>query len=193
VTMEAATRVGTILGTAGHMAPEQAKGKAVDKRADIWALPIGGERKPILVLQTPFGEYPAEFSPYGRWVSCQSNESGRWEVYVRAFPVSSGHCQVSNQGGARPQWRADGKELFFLGLRRDKVMAAGVRVVGESFQSDEPRELFAISPVVIPSAYWSRYDITADGQRFLVSQPSTAPRGPRPLTVVTNLQARLKK
>ena len=72
-------------------------------------------------------------------------------------------------------------------------MAAGVRVVGASFQSDEPRELFAISPVVVPSAYWSRYDITADGQRFLVSQPSTAPQGPRPLTVVTNWQARLKK
>ncbi len=159
--------------------------------SDIWALPLEGARKPIAVLQTPFAESYPQFSPDGNWIAYSSNESGRYEVYVRAFPVSSGQWQVSNQGGDRPKWRADGKELFFLGLGGDKVMAAGTHVVGASFQSDKPRELFSVSPgllnVVRP------YDVTADGQRFLVLQPSTAEQGPAPLTVVTNWQAGLKK
>ena len=57
----------------------------------------------------------AQFSPDGKWIAYESNASGRTEVYVRAFPVSSGQWQVSNQGGTRPKWRADGKELFYLG------------------------------------------------------------------------------
>jgi Tol biopolymer transport system component len=158
---------------------------------DLWALPLEGERKPIAVLQTPFVVDCAQFSPDGKWVAYQSNESGRLEVYVRAFPVSSGQWQVSNQGGIRPKWRADGKELFFLGPGGDKVMAAAIRVTGVSFQSDKPRELFPISPV--RSDLRAPYDVTADGQRFLVLQPSTAEQGPGPLTVVTNWQARLKK
>ena len=83
------------------------------------------------------------------------------------------------------------KELFFFGPGGDKVMATGIRVEGASFQSDKPRELFSVSPLT--SRLATPYDVTADGQRFLVWQPSTAQQGPGPLTVVTNWQARLKK
>ncbi len=110
---------------------------------------------------------------------------------MRAFPVSGGQWQVSNQGGSRPKWRADGKELFYVGPNASNVLAAGVRVGGASFQSDTPRELFPISPV--PLILRLPYDVTVDGQRFLVLQPSVSAQGPAPLTVVTNWQAGLKK
>ena len=158
---------------------------------DLWALPLEGERKPIAVLRSPFTEGRPQFSPDSKWITYESKESGRSEVYVCAFPASSGQWQISNQGGSTPKWRADGKELYFLGPNFDKVMAAGVRVVGASFQSDNPRELFAAAP--IPSVPWAPYDVTADGQRFLVLQPSTGQQGPTPLTVITNWQASLKK
>ena len=90
-------------------------GVGAKRRTDIWALPLEGERMPIAVLRTPFDEYAPQFSPDAKWVTYESNESGRNEVYVRAFPVSRGQWQVSNQGGSRPKWRADGKELFYFG------------------------------------------------------------------------------
>ncbi|MEK7992511.1 MAG: protein kinase [Planctomycetota bacterium] len=157
---------------------------------DLWVLALDGERKPVAVLQTPFSERFAQFSPDGKWIAYQSDESGRDEVYVRAFPGSGGQRQVSNQGGAKPKWRADGKELFYLGPNSN-LLAAGIRVAGASFQSDTPRELFPI-PSTTPWDYWP-YDVTADGQRFLVLQPGATGQGPDPLTVVTNWQARLKK
>ena len=118
---------------------------------DLWALPLEGERKPLAVLQTRFTEGDAQFSPDGKWIAYRSNQSGRNEVYVRAFPVSGGQWQVSNQGGSRPKWRADGKELFYLGPNGSNVLAAGIRVAGASLQSDTPRELFTVSPVAQPS------------------------------------------
>jgi Tol biopolymer transport system component len=158
---------------------------------DIWALPLEGERKPAVVLQTPFSEANAQFSPDGKWIAYNSDASGRDEVYVRAFPFSSGQWQVSNQGGSRPKWRADGKELFYVGPNASHILAAGVRVAGASFQSDTPRELFPISPV--PDNLASPFDVTADGQRFLVVQQSAGAQVAAPLTVVTNWQAGLKK
>jgi eukaryotic-like serine/threonine-protein kinase len=158
---------------------------------DLWALPLEGERKPVAVLQTPFSDMAAQFSPDGKWIAYQSDASGRFEVYVRAFPVSGSPWQVSKQGGSLPRWRADGKELFYLGRNGSSVMAAGIRVAGASVQSDTPRELFPISPV--PAVLTSPYDVTADGQRFLVIQRSASEQGPAPLTVVTNWQAGLKK
>ena len=77
-----------------------------------------------------------------------------------------------------------------MGPNASNVLAAGIRVAGASFQSDTPRELFPISPV---SPNLVLYDVTADGQRFLVLQPSASAQGPAPLTVVTNWQAGLKK
>jgi Tol biopolymer transport system component len=163
------------------------RGKAGDH---IIALPLEGERKPIVVLQTPFNEGGGVFSPDGKWIAYESDESGRLEVYVRAFSpaaaAAGGKWQVSNQGGFRPKWRSDGKELFYLTVP-NRMMATGIRMTATSVETD-PRELFPISVVNFIA---SPYDVTPDGQRFLVEELSFTER-PAPLTVVTNWQAGLK-
>jgi len=97
---------------------------------DLWALPLEGERKPIAVLQTPFEESLARFSPDGRWIAYMSNESGGYQVYVQAFPgapsAPKGKWQVSSHDGDAPVWRGDGKEIYFLtqdGRPREKTFA----------------------------------------------------------------------
>lgn len=80
---------------------------------DLWALPLFGDRKPFLVAQTPFEETEGRFSPDGRWIAYQSNESGRTEIYVKPFPGSGGRSQVSTDGGTNAQWGRDGRELFY--------------------------------------------------------------------------------
>ena len=79
-------------------------------KGDIGVLPLAGDRKPFVFLQTPFGEREAHFSPDERWVAYISNESGRNEVYVQTFPASSDRWPVSTKGGDYPRWRGDGKE-----------------------------------------------------------------------------------
>ena len=78
--------------------------------SDIWALPLMGERKPFAVLQSSFDEIQGQFSPDGRWLAYASNESGRYEIYVRTFPEAGGKWQVSAAGGMQPRWRRDGQE-----------------------------------------------------------------------------------
>ena len=92
--------------------------------ADLWALPMtGDDRNPIAVANTPFEEITGEFSPDGRWVAYETNESGRFEIVVQPFPNPTGKWQVSTSGGMRPRWRADGRELYFVALD-GKLMAA---------------------------------------------------------------------
>jgi Tol biopolymer transport system component len=82
---------------------------------DLWALPMDGDRKPFPVVQTDFEERDGQFSPDGKWVAYQSNESGRMEIYVQ--PFSGGRRElISAGGGAQVRWRHDGKELFYIAL-----------------------------------------------------------------------------
>ena len=81
---------------------------------DLWAAPMAGDRKPFPVVQTPFDETAGQFSPDGRWVAYQSNESRPVQIYVRPFPGPGGPWQVSTAGGSQPRWRPDGKELFYV-------------------------------------------------------------------------------
>jgi Tol biopolymer transport system component len=116
----------------------QSRGKKTNW--DIWVLPTFGDRKPILFLQTPFNETHPAFSPDGRWLAYQSNESGRAEIYVQNFPGPGGRWQVSTAGGVGPAWRADGKELFYAGPDQ-KLMAVDIQA-GETFEAGVPRALF---------------------------------------------------
>ncbi len=164
--------------------------------SDIWVSPLEGERTPAVVVQTPFSENGARFSPDGKWIAYASNATGRLEVYVRPFPpASESPWQVSNQGGSRPKWGDDGKALYFLGPsagQQTPLMAADVRVLGGRLETDAPRELFRIG-TVSPSVY-SPYDVTRDGQRFLIYQPSSAAASTAPpLTVVTDWRVRLTR
>jgi Tol biopolymer transport system component len=81
-------------------------------------MPLDGDRKPIPLLQTKSSEERGQFSPDGRWIAYQSDESGVNEVYIRGFASTGGRRQVSAGGGLSPRWRADGKELFYISRDR---------------------------------------------------------------------------
>ena len=168
---------------------------------DLWFLPLAGDprqavreaRKPVAFLQTQFAESLANLSPDGHWIAYVSNESGRFEVYVQSFPTPSGKWQVSTEGGTQPRWRRDGREMFFLAPDQ-KLMAVPVRLAS-TFEAGAPAALFEAN--IIPAGagvpgVGHQYDVTADGQRFLLNlEPQET--ASTPLTVVLNWQAGLKK
>jgi Tol biopolymer transport system component len=159
---------------------------------DVWALPLAGDNggKPIPVAQGPFTERNGVFSPDGKWIAYDSYESSISAIYVQPFPPTGAKWMISNQGGLRPKWRGDGKELFFVGPVLDRIMAAGIRTAGAGIEADPPRALFT---VFTPGIVDSPFDATADGQRFLVLQPPAAGPDPNSLTVLLNWQGGLKK
>jgi Tol biopolymer transport system component len=155
-------------------------------RNDLWLLPLEGERNPKPFLKTQFMEDQAVISPDGRWVAYRSDESGRDEIYVATFPQLGGKWQVSVDGGAEPQWRRDGKELFFTGADR-KLMAAEVKTGAGAFEAEAPKLLFE-TPLTDPVR--NRYVVTGDGQQFLIITRLSAPA---PINVVLNWTAEIKK
>ena len=159
---------------------------------DLWMLPLVGDRKPVAGLRTEFQEGQAHPSPDGRWMAYVSNESGKNEVYVRAFPFDGSKRQVSTQGGLEPMWRGDGKELFYLAPDR-RLMSVVVKS-GSRFEASLPTLLFEtrMSVAFSPSYTRNQYVVSADGQRFLINQPPAGVPS-SPITVVVNWQAALKR
>ena len=94
---------------------------------DLWVLPLSGDKKPVPFLKTPFEERDGQFSPDGKWVAYQSNESGRSEIYVQPFPGPGRKLQISSSGGAQPRWNKNSKEIFYVSLD-SKMMAAPVKL-----------------------------------------------------------------
>ena len=139
-------------------------------RSDVWALSLA-DRRAAAVIQTINSEdYPA-LSPDGKWLAFQSDQSGPSEVYVQAFDGPSGgtrrQWKVSSEPAGLPRWRGDGAELFYM--REDgTVMALAVHPKGDDFQFDPPHQLF--QTLHIPNT-WNVYDVSPDGQRFLVNLP----------------------
>jgi len=162
-----------------------------DGKENLWTVPMQGERKPQAWLQTPFAEWGGHFSPDDRWIAYQSDESGMYEVYVRAFnPGGSGgnasaKYQVSKGGGQRPLWRKDGKELYYLGPNRT-IMAVDVTLT-PAFQTGAPKPLFQLGSDRFT------YDARADGQQFLVPVPGGGSGAPSPITIVLNWASTWKK
>jgi Tol biopolymer transport system component len=158
---------------------------------DLWILPMFGEQKAVPFIQTEFAEIQARFSPDGRWVAYTSNASGPFQVYVQSFPASGGKWQISTNGGAQPQWRHDGKELFFLSPNR-KLMAVEVNGSGATFVAGVPQDLFEVrtSPLFPGLGSSSYYAASGDGKRFLVNTP-VGESGSVPLTIVLNWSAGL--
>src|SRR5215475_8912689 len=155
-------------------------------RNDLWLLPLEGERNPKPFLKTQFTEDQAVISPDGRWVAYRSNESGRDEIYVATFPQLSGKWQVSVDGGEEPQWRRDGKELFFTDAGR-KIMAAEVKTGSGAFEAGAPKLLFETP---LTDSGRNRFVVTGDGGQFLVITRLSAPA---PINVVLNWTAEIKK
>ena len=119
---------------------------------------------PESLLDGPFAQLRPEISPDGKWIAYQSDESGRFEIYVRPYPdVQSGRWQISDGGGTTPRWRADGREVFFHGRRG--ISAAAVES-GPSFKFGVARHLF--DGGIGQSRLGSEFDVMADGSRFLL-------------------------
>ena len=150
-------------------------------------IPPTGERKPAVVLKSQFNQDLATVTRDERWVAYESNESGRWEVYVASYPTFTGMRQVSNAGGSQPLWTRDGKQLFYLTL--DGKLAVVELKGGSTLEAGVPRVLFQPSVIVNPTQ--TEYGVTGDGKRFIFREPvgESAAR----LNVVVNWNAGLKR
>jgi len=151
---------------------------------DILVLPLEGEKKPAPYVQTKFNESGGVFSPDGRWVAYDSDESGRNEVYIQGFPERRGKWQVSAEGGVSPRWRADGKELYWSGLDFRTVMAAPVELQPAGVKAGRGEVLFRGGR--------SGAEPSRDGRRFLVLVPEGGEAAGLPMVVVQNWAAGLK-
>jgi Tol biopolymer transport system component len=158
---------------------------------EIWVLTLEGDKKAFPFLATEFNEQDAHLSPDGRWVAYASDESGKFEIYVRPFSVNAagtatelgGKWLISSGGGSNPRWRSDGRELYYQASDQ-KIMAVEI-TTSPAFRAKEPRPLGLVIP---PESNW---DSAPDGKRFLVTVFSTGK--PEPYTVVLNWQAGLKQ
>jgi serine/threonine protein kinase/Tol biopolymer transport system component len=157
--------------------------------ADLWALSVSDNQKPIPVVKSTFDESQAQFSPDTHWIAYVSNESGTPQIYVQNFPPGDGKWMVSIDGGRQPRWRVDGKELFYYGLE-GKFMAVPVKTDGNNFEAGTPNALFAARFVLGPPTAATSYSVTRDG-RFLINLPEELPA--TPAVVVQNWTASLKK
>jgi serine/threonine-protein kinase len=148
------------------------------------------DRKVQPFIRTPFNESAPQFSPDGHWMAYVSNESGPNEIYVQAYPGPGGKWQISTEGGTEPVWSRNGRELFYR--NGNKMMAVDV-ATQPSFTGGKPRLLFE-GPYVPTPATFPNYDVSSDGQRFLMLKPSeSAEAAPTQINVVLNWFEELKR
>jgi len=146
---------------------------------DLWALPYSAssnDRKPIEVARESFDEDNGRFSPDGRWIVYQSNETGRNEIFVQPFPGNSASRKlITRDGGLMPQWRGDGREIFYLSLD-NRLMAVSVDLSSGAPVPGNPTTLFPLPPQ-------SDYAVSRDGQRFLINKTV---KDAAPITILLN-------
>jgi len=160
------------------------------KNEELWYMSLS-DRQPKPFLQGPWIVRAAHFSPDGRWVAYSSNETGNWEVYVSAFTSPSSKWQVSRGGGEEPRWRRDGKELFYLS--GDGKMTAVAIGTGSNFEAGPPATLFqAHRRQPVSAMDFFSYDVTGDGQKFLINTKVDEPHA-APLSVVLNWASEMEK
>jgi hypothetical protein len=153
-------------------------------------LPLG-DRKAQPFLRTPFTEGAANFSPDGRWLAYISDESGRPETYVQPYPGPGGKWQISTTGGTEPVWSRNGRELFY---RSGNKMMAVETTMQSGFSAGKPRVLFEGQYLtsVFPQPGVA-YDVSADGQRFLMVKETERAQSTAQINVVLNWLEELKR
>jgi eukaryotic-like serine/threonine-protein kinase len=156
---------------------------------DLWILRPDQKGKPKPFLTTPFGEGAPVFSPDGRWLAYVSNESGRTEIYVRPFPGPGEALTISTDGGNEPVWSATGRELFYRS--GDAMMAVGI-TTSPAFAVGKPRPLFE-KPFESSFTFWPDYDVTPDGQRFVMVKRIDQDEAPAQINVMLNWLDELKR
>ena len=155
---------------------------------DIEVMPIAGGPSQVFAA-TPAEERNARLSPDGHWMAYISNESGAFEVYVQPFPPTGAKWQISKGGGHQPQWRHDGRELFYIAPDR-KLIGVAVQT-GSAFVPGAAQTLVETRITSWErSNHGSQFAVTADGERFLVNNATDTTL---PITLVLNWTAALKK
>ena len=152
---------------------------------DIWAFKPDGDRKPFAVVRTDADERLGQFSPDGRWIAYESNETGRFEVYVQAFPSAGRKIPISTSGGVQPRWRRDGRELFYLTLD-SRLMSVDIVSNTAAIEPAPPKALFATNIVIGSNIGGMQYAVEPDGQRFLVSTVVGDVSNTSPIAIVMN-------
>ncbi len=158
--------------------------------SEVWWADLTGAGAPARLSGLGAEAYHGRFSPDGRWAAYTSNESGRFEVYVVAFPGGTDRVQVSAEGGVEPHWRGDGRELFYL--TTDGSLMAVPLEPGRPLRVGSPAALFRTraDPSQLGIVGRNQYVVSTDGHRFLIRQPSSGGASP-PVTVVVNWTALL--
>ncbi|MEK7757119.1 MAG: hypothetical protein AAB385_07890, partial [Planctomycetota bacterium] len=177
------------------------KGKYIGgSPCDIWVLPLVGERVPFPLVKTPFLEADARFSPDGKWIAYQSNETDQWEIYIVPFNppsedsaaakrtdfVGGGKWQVSTHGGAKVKWRADGKEVFFVSGGDSKITAVEIIVTNNGLEIGASTSLFQVNQ----PAGIDPFDVSPDGEWFVVNTSNV--QGSSPINLIVNWEAGLE-
>jgi Tol biopolymer transport system component len=160
---------------------------AAESGLDVWTLRLSGDRKPEPFLNGRANETWPAFSPDGRWVAYQSDETGEFEIYLQRFPGGGGMRAVSTGGGSYPVWNPNGRELFYRS--GDKIMAVPLRTEGELVLG-RPVALFEIKK---PQTVSDTFAVTPDGQRFLSIERDGPKPPPTQLVLVQNFGEELKR
>jgi serine/threonine protein kinase len=168
-----------------YLAFERIDPKSATK-ADAYALPLFGDRTPMPLVNTSANEVLPRFSPDGKWVAYMSDETGRYELYIKPFP-GTGKYQVSTTGGFVGYWRGDGRELFYMS--RGSLYAVDVQEKGKALELGTPHLLAKLATVDGPGGPFVPAE---DGKRFLVNALGEE-KGIQTLTLVNNWTADLKK
>jgi serine/threonine protein kinase len=161
--------------------------QVAQKNLDIGILPLSGPKKPASLFSTQRGERSCQVSPDGRWLAYSSPETGRYEIYVQAFPALGEKVLISTDGGNQPLWSRDGRELFYIAPDR---MLQAVRVQsGSVFESGPPNPMFRV-PDIGDLVTKQNYCAASDG-RFLFNALQQSAQD-APMVVIMNWAAEPK-
>jgi serine/threonine protein kinase/Tol biopolymer transport system component len=152
--------------------------------ADIWVVEVSNPQ-PRPWLKTPANESNARFSPDGRWIAYRSNESGRFEIYVRSFAAGGDAIRISTDGGVSPAWSARTNELFFRGLD-GRMMAVTFRA-GDRFEAEKPRAMFDAT------RYENTFSVSPDAQTFALMPLLNSELSSTRINLVQNLLTELRQ
>ncbi len=156
---------------------------------DIWVMGLS-DRTPHPFLKTQFNEEAPQLSPDGNWLAYSSDESGRFEIYVQPFPGPGGKYQISTEGGREPLWNRNGRELFY----RDKNKMMAVEITTKpSFSAGTQKVLFEGLYETLPTISTPNYNVSPDGQHFLMLKPGEQAQAPTQINVVLNWFEELKQ
>ena len=156
-------------------------------RSDMWLLPLTGAKKPIPLLTDQYDERGGQLSPDGRWVAYESDISGAYEIYLQSLQADGTRgpqrMRVTDSGGQQPRFRGDGRELFYL-ANDGRMMAVTLESDGERLRASAPTVLFQTRNLPAGAAASFEYDVTADGQRFLIGTILDGPNAKPPSPVI---------